>query len=218
MAQSDTSSQEVLRDEILADARRQAERAIRKAERDGQAAMEKAKSEAEQEREEKLATAHAAAERKRSLALASVPVEIGRMRAADVEQALRSLRERARQQLADRQGFDYGPTLALLAAEAIARMDGDAFVLGLSAADHSDYSKTLAAEVQARIERPGVSVTVDPQPADIAAGIVVRDPEGRQVWDNSLAARLDRLWPSLRSQLAEYLGLQAGAEPSGVQS
>jgi len=218
VAQSDTSSQEVLRDEILADARRQAERAIRKAERDGQAAIDKAKDEVDQERNEKLAAARQLAERKRMLALATVPVEIGRMRAADVEQTLGTLREQARGRLAARQGFDYGRTLAALAADAISRMAGDAFVLGLSAADHKAYGETLVEQVQASAPRPDLSLTVDPQPAGISDGVLVRDPDGRQVWDNSLTARLDRIWPLLRSQLAEHLGLGAATESSGVQS
>ena len=93
MVQSETSSQDVLRDEILADARRQAERTIRKAEREAQAVIDKAKAESQQERDGKLAMAHAAAERKRTLALATVPIEIGRLRAARAEQELTTLRD-----------------------------------------------------------------------------------------------------------------------------
>ena len=82
MVQSETSSQDALRDEILADARRQAERLIRKAEREAQATIDKAKARSQEARTTKLAAARAAAERKRTLTLATVPIEIGRMRGA----------------------------------------------------------------------------------------------------------------------------------------
>ena len=139
MVQSETSSQDVLRDEILADARRQAERAIRKAEREAQAAIDKAKAESQQERDSKLATARAAAERKRTLALATVPIEIGRLRAARAEQELTMLRDTIREKLSTREGMDYGAALVTLAAEAIARMAGEAFVLELSKADRQAF-------------------------------------------------------------------------------
>lgn len=218
MAQSDTSSQEVLRDEILADARRQAERAVRKAEREGQAAIEKAKEEAQRERDEKLAAAQAEAERKRMLTLATVPVDIGRMRAAKAEQMLHSLREQAAECLESRQGFDYGQTLPQLAVEAISHMEGDAFVLALGKVDLDAYGPTLADRVREAAGRSNVTISVDPQPAAISNGVVIRDLDGRQVWDNSLDARLDRMWPLMRSHLAEQLGLQTVSEPSGGQS
>jgi V/A-type H+-transporting ATPase subunit E len=218
VAQSDNNSQEVLCDEILADARRQAERAIRKAEREARAAIEKAKGEVEQERNVKLTEARQLAERKRMLALATLPVEIGRMQAADVERTLLSLRERILERLTARQGFDYARSLATLAAEAIERMEGDAFVMELAEADQEVYGEKLPRAVLERIERSDVQLTIAPQPASIASGVIVRDPDGRQIWDNSLAARLDRMWPLLRSQLANHLRLQNGVKTSGGQS
>ena len=105
-----------------------------------------------------------------------------------------------------------------LATDAIARMAGEAFVLELSEADQQAFGATLVDAVLERTKRPEINVTLDRQPANIQAGVIVRDPQRRQVWDNSLQARLDRMWPLLRSQLAKHLGLHASAEPSGEPS
>jgi V/A-type H+/Na+-transporting ATPase subunit E len=215
---SDSSSHEVLREEILADAVRQAERLVRKAEREAKALVAKATDESEQERRQKLAAAAATAERQRILTLATVPIEIARAQAARVEQELLGLREQVRQRLRTRQGFAYGEVLARLAAEAVARMDGDRFVLELSEEDLPKFGAALTAAVPARAGRPQITLTLSDAPAKIEGGVIVRDPQGRQVWDNSFAARLDRLWPQLRNQIAQYLGLDTRAERSGGQS
>lgn len=218
MNRSDSSSHEVLREEILADAVRQAERMVRKAEREAKALVAKATDESEQERRSKLAAAEATAERQRILTLATVPIEIGRSRATRVERELLALRDQVRERLLARQGFAYGETLERLAAEALARMEGDAFVLELSAKDLQQFGASLPGAVAARVGRPHVTLTVSDEPAKIAGGVIVRDPQGRQIWDNSLAARLDRLWPLLRNKIAEHLGLDTRAEPSGGPS
>ena len=201
----------------MADAVRQAERLVRKAEREAKALVAKATDESEQERRQKLAAAAATAERRRILTLATVPIEIARAQAARVEQELLGLREQVREQLQTRQGFEYGEVLARLAAEAVARMDGDRFVLELSEEDLQEFGAALTAAVPARAGRPQITLTLRDVPAKIEGGVIVRDPQGRQVWDNSFAARLDRLWPQLRNQIAQYLGLDNRAERSGGQ-
>lgn len=207
MQQFEKKPDSVLRDEILADARRQAQRMTRKAEQEAQALLDKAKAESEKERQEKLAVAEAKAEHHRAMALATVPVELGRKRAARIEQELSKLRERVCRELDNGGEGDYQQTLANLAAEALARMEGDTFVLELSSEDLSARGGTLPAAAARRAGRPGLAVTVSTEPADIRGGVIVRDPAGRQVWDNSLQARLERMWPLLRGQIADGLGL-----------
>ena len=97
MDRPETTSHEVLRDEILADAQRQATRVIRKAERDAKAILDKATSESQEERKGKMAAAQTEADRKRTLMFATVPNEIGRMRATRVEEELLSLRDKIRE-------------------------------------------------------------------------------------------------------------------------
>jgi V/A-type H+-transporting ATPase subunit E len=213
----DTRSDQVLRDEILADAQRQAQRLVRKARREADALVAKANEESEQERDRRLGAAQEAAERTRRLALATVPVETGRMQAARVERELQSLRDQIRERLLKRQGLDYGDLLVALAAEPLARMEGSAFVLELSPDDLRDYGRELAAAVAARAGRPNIRLTVADTPVKIQGGVIVRDAPGRQIWDNSLESRLDRMWPMLRSQLAAHLGFDTGTETEGGQ-
>jgi len=215
---SESSSHQVLRDEIIADAQRQAERLVRKAQREGKLMVDKAVTECEQQCQEKLDAARATAERNRMLILATVPVEIGRLRATRTEQELTALRDTVRDQLLARAGFEYRQCLLALAAEAIAQMEGDAFVLQLAQEDVKEHGPWLASGAAARAGRPGVTVTLDAAPASIRTGVIVRDPQGRQIWDNSFEARLDRLWPLLRHQMADHLGLRTTTQPAGGPS
>jgi V/A-type H+-transporting ATPase subunit E len=214
----ETKSHAVLRDEILADAKRQAQRLIRKAEREAKAAVDKATAESQEERTGKLASAQTNADRKRTLITATVPVEIGRMRAGRVEQELTALCEQVRVRLQQRRLDGYEDILVTLAAEALASMEGDSFLLELSHKDRETLGDKLAAAAAARAGRPDITVTVSTEPARIDSGVIVRDVEGRQVWDNSLEARLDRMWPLLRSQIADHMAIQSNAAPSGGQS
>jgi len=215
---SDTNSPESLRDEILADAQRQAERLIHKAEREAQSFIDKATADSRQEQQSKLAAAQASADRSRTLMLATLPVDIGRTRSVRVERELLTLRDRVREALDTRAGFDYEQTLVNLAAEALGRMEGDEFILELSVQDLKAMGQTLPAAVRKQIGRSHITITVSSEPADITGGVIIRDLVGRQVWDNSLRARLNRLWPQLRNQLAESLGLVSDATHSGGQS
>jgi len=199
--------QQVLTDEILSDARRQADRLRRRAERDAKQTVEEAERQTEADRGERLAEAKAEADRRRRLTLATVPVEEERLRAARIEEELDGVREAARERLLARQGFDYREMLVRLAAEPLRRMEGQAFVLELAEADRQAHGPDLAAAVRDRAGRDGLQVTLAPEPAPIEGGVVVRDAEGRQRWDNSLAARLERLWPALRRRVAEETGL-----------
>ena len=218
MDSPEIKSHAVLRDEILADAERQAQRLIRKAEREAKAILDKATAESKEQRASKLAAAQENADRKRALISATVPVEVGRMRARRVEEELLALCEQVRTEIKERRLEDYDAILATLAAEALASMEGDTFVLQLNEKDRQALGGTLGAVAAQQAGRPDVSVTVSAEPARIDAGVIVRDAEGRQVWDNSLEARLERMWPRLRSQIAEKTGIQSNAASSGGQS
>ena len=202
-------SQQVLREEILAEARRQSERILKHGRDDAEETVAKARAAAAKEHQDLLQTAKAEAVRRRELALAHVPVEAGRRRAARIEEILQSIREEARRRLLARVGFDYREVLTALAAEAIGKMDGHRFVLELASADRQAFGDAWVQEVGRRAaagrpesERAGLEVRLAAEPVDIQGGVRIRDVEGRQVWDNSLDARLERLWPSLRRQIA----------------
>jgi vacuolar-type H+-ATPase subunit E/Vma4 len=198
---TDQGSTEKLREEILADARRESEQIVIRAKQDAEKSLNNAVAEADRLRQEHLHQAHVEASRRSELILATVSVETGRLRAARIEGLLESVREEARQQLLAHEGFDYRETVIALAAHAISQMAGDAFFVKLSEAEQTILSDGLADKIAHRVGRP-VSINVLYEEDITGDGVIVEDAEGRQVWDNRFMKRLERLWPELRRQIA----------------
>jgi vacuolar-type H+-ATPase subunit E/Vma4 len=197
----DQNSTEVLREEILAAARREGEEIVSRARQDAEVFLTSAVGEADRLRQERLDQARAEAARQSELILATVTVETGRLRAARVEALLESVYEEACQRLVAREGFEYLETVIGLASHAISQMAGDGFVVKLSEADQTILGDGLAEEIAHRVGRP-VSITISYEPGITESGVIVEDTEARQVWDNRLVKRLERLWPELRRQVA----------------
>jgi vacuolar-type H+-ATPase subunit E/Vma4 len=197
----DQNSTEVLREEILADARREGEEIVSCARRDAEVFLTGAVAEADRVRQERLDHARAEAARQSALILATVPVETGRLRAARVEALLESVYEDACQRLLAREGFEYRETVIGLASHAISQMAGVGFVVKLSEADRTILGDGLAEEIAHRVGRP-VSITISYEPGITGGGVILEDTEARQVWDNRFVKRLERLWPELRRQVA----------------
>jgi len=193
--------QNVLRMEIIADAKRHADRALGHAQRQSEELRNKGRAQVEQETRDRLEAARRQADSRRELILAGVAIEAARRRSARIESTLGGVLDEARQRLLAHQGFDYRDALARLAAEAVSRMAGTNFALQLSEADRAALGDGLAEGVRRRVGREGLQVTVAAEAAKIDGGVIVRDAEGRQVWDNSLRARLDRFWPILRREI-----------------
>lgn len=215
MATANQNSPEVLREEILADARRESNQIVCRAQQEAQALLAKAAAEADQARRERLDQAHAEAGRRTELILATVPVEAGRLRSARVEVLLQSVRAEVHRRLVAREGFDYRETLLALAVAAMKRMPGSGFVVKLSAADCAAFGDELATDMARRVGRLPLSVTITKDSAAKDGVLVIQDVEGRRMWDNSLSARLDRLWPELRRQIAMKAALVLESKPGG---
>lgn len=193
--------------EVLAQARQQADETVRRARQTAQALLDRAAAEAGQRRQRQLEAARTEAARRKALALASVPIEVNRLRLARVESLLQSVREAAFARLQDRTAFDYGEALANLAVEALTSMDGNAFVVSLAPGERAVFGDALAEQIRRRTGRGSLEVTVADEASATGGGVRVEDPQGRQVWDNRFEARLARLWPELRRQLAVATGL-----------
>jgi vacuolar-type H+-ATPase subunit E/Vma4 len=194
-------SAEKMREEIFADARREGEKIVLRARQDAETSMTAATAEADRLRREHLDRARIDASRRSELILAAIAVETGRLRAARIEALLQSVCEEARRRLQDREGFDYQQTVINLAVDAIKRMAGDAFVLRLSEAEQSVLGDGLVGEIAGRVGR-SVSIAALYEEENKGGGVVVEDAETRQVWDNHLLKRLERLWPELRRRIA----------------
>lgn len=194
-------------EEILAEGRRRAEALREQARRQGEALLAQARADAEVLRREAVATAQALTRRRRDRARAGLDLEIARLRADRLEALLVALRERARRELLALRGPAAREVVCSLAAEALRRMDGAAFVL--SVWPGAALGPDLGEEV---VRRAGVGerrLTVCEEPEVAEPGFLLRDVEGRQEWDGRLGARLERLWPALRTPLAAGAGLLA---------
>lgn len=215
MATPDHNSAEILCEQILADARRESEAIISRARQEAEELLAKAKAEAAQIRQERLAQAQAEADRRRELILATVPVEAGRLRSARVETLLEAVRGEVRRQLMARDGLNYREVIIALAAEAAGQMSGEALVVRLSSADRIALGDGLAGEITRRVGRSPLSITVSDEIAITGGGLILCDAEGRQMWDNRLATRLERLWPELRRQIAIQASLVTHSSTPG---
>jgi vacuolar-type H+-ATPase subunit E/Vma4 len=154
-----------LREEILADARRESEEIVRRAQQEAESLLAKAAAEAERVRQERIEQARAEAARRMDLILATVPLEAGWLRSAGVEALLQSVCQEVRRRLVAREGFDYQESIIVLATEAVSQMVGKEFVVKLSPADRANFGGGLADEVTRRVGRSPLSLTLSEEPA-----------------------------------------------------
>lgn len=201
-ANTNDHSEEVLRREIIEQARSESERLVATARREAQTLLAEADDEARKERQTRLDTARAEADRRRELILATVPVEANRMESARVEALLQSIKEAARQQLQTGTMLNERETIVALAADALRRMVGEAFVIKLTRADRAGLTEGLIEEIARQTGRPSLLLTLAEDTWANDRGVVIEDAAGRLTWDNRLQARLERLWPELRRQIA----------------
>ncbi len=217
MATPNQNSPEILREEILADARRQSEEIIHHAKQEAEALLAKATAQADKARQECVDQARLKTDRRRESALATVPVEADRLRLARVEALLESMHEEIRRRLTAREGFDYRETIITLSAEAVKQMPASAFVVKLSAADRAALGEGLAGDIVRRVGPTPLEITISSDANLTEGGAIIEDTGGLQVWDNRLLARLERLWPELRRQIAAQTSLVGDNKtPGGV--
>jgi V/A-type H+-transporting ATPase subunit E len=194
-------SERVLSDEILADAERKAGRARKRGEREAKQILGRARQRAAEAAARTLEAAEERAQRLEAAAMATFETEVQRDLLAVRERQLDALFDAARARLADKDGYDYPAVLADLAAQAIEAMPADRMVLELNEGDRGIASSGWLDDVRRRIGRP-VEIAVADAPAPIDGGLTVRSADGRLLYDNSFDARIERLKPELRRQLA----------------
>lgn len=215
MAEPSHNPQNFLHEEILAEARRESEQIVGRARQEAGLLLARASTEAEKTRQEQLDLARVEAARRKELILSTVPIEAGRMRSARIEALLQCIHDEARRRLLARDGFDYRQCITVLAAAAVSHMAGNAFIVKLSPSDHRALGNDLAGEIAGLVGRSLLTITISDDPTISESGLIIQDAEGRQVWDNRLPARLERLWPELRPKIAIHTGLVSGAESAG---
>lgn len=211
---TDRDAAGILSEEILDEARKEAGEIVRRARQEAENISTAAEAEAGRVREEQLARARADAVRRTELIQATVPLETSRMRVQRIESLLESVHEQARQRLLARSGFTYRDALVALAATAINQMTGTAFSIKVPMADQAMLGDGLREDI-ARYARPGLQIDLSTDPDAGDGGVVVADADLRQVCDNGLLKRLERMWPDLRRQIAQKASFVPKTEPGG---
>jgi len=200
--------EKVLSDEILADARRRAERTVKRAEREGQKLIDRTLKKVEAVRKRVLRQTERRGERERHVFESGLTLEERMRRLRTQGQLLDEVFEKALERLRDRGSRDDRQVIRRLAVEAVLAMTGDAFVLRLAKDDLGEMKKGLPDEVAVAVRKQSdreVNVAVADRAAPIGGGVVVETSDGRQSFDNSFAGRLRRMKEELRFEVADVL-------------
>lgn len=198
-------AEKVLAQEILDDGKRRAER-IRA---DARAEAEKLMAEGEaraREESARLTTEGAETARKRAqMILSSVAQEIAQGKLRAREEVIQEVLAGAAKELEKLDGAAYRNAVVTLATEALRQMPGMKFVVRVAGLGEGDCAairetllKTLRDEGRA-LEIQCAATGSGPR------GVVVESADGRLRWDNSFAARLNRMKAGLRRSIAPVL-------------
>ena len=204
----DEEVEKVLSEEILSDARRRAERTIKRAERSGGKILDRAKDEAEKVRDRVLEQAETRMERERHTFDSTLTLEERMRRLKAQGELLDEVFARALEHLEGRDGVDCPRVVRELAVEAVLAMTGDAFVVRLGPDDLKSMKGKLPAEVAAAVHEASgreVRVSAAERAAPITGGVIVETADGRQRFDNSFAGRLRRMADELRFEVAQVI-------------
>lgn len=202
-----TQNGQPLRAEILKEASRQREQILQRAQATADHLMADAKEQARQTSDVQLQAALVEANRRREAILATVVVEAKRFWLNRTEELLHALHDQVQERLRTGNGFTRRQALIERAAEALARMHGDAFVLRLSTHDAEEVGLNLTEGILQRAKREVVKLDLISDPDAQDGDWVLQDVKGQQRWRLGLEARLERLWPELRCQVAAQLRL-----------
>jgi vacuolar-type H+-ATPase subunit E/Vma4 len=217
MTITDRDSSELLCEEISANARRDSDDILSCARRDAQDLLGKAHEEAGQVRLKRLEDARLEGERRKDITRAATFVECRRLRLARIESLLESIRSEVRENMVPQDKDEYRESVINLAAGAIKNMEGKDFIVRLREEDRAVLDGGIADLIAVRAGIPGANVELSFETLQTGGGPIVSDASGREVWDNSYAARVLRLWPDLRRVVVQKVfsgGLEAD-EPEG---
>ncbi len=194
--------------EILADAEAQAQRSVKKAQREAREILEHAHKEAQAQSEAILNAARERTQARTAIIKAGIEIEANRLALIARENTVQMILEEALRQTQNRSRPEYAASLATLGVEAISKMTGEAFVIGLNAEDTASLGESVLKAVAEKVrQRDGreVVLRLDDSPPPIAAGIIVQSEDGRQRVDSSFAKRLERNKNRLRLETAEII-------------
>ena len=205
MVEDAKTSEMKLEEEILADARRKADKIVERARRETEKILAQAEKSAEEEAAKIIAHFKERADKQRSIILATVDIEIKKRRLAREDRKVRSIIDEAKKRLFDKQSYDYKRALVNLATDAIRKMQGNDFVICLGKSDGNVAHDSLLSAIKSGVEDRAINLKFDSSPLLITGGILVKSADGRQYYDNSFDARLKRLQDYLRKFVADII-------------
>jgi len=186
-----------LRDEILSDAKRKAERALTRARRDADKARRQAETDQESEREQGLARAGERAAVQSRAVLATVAQEVRRRRLLAREEIIDRCLDEALTAAEDLPAEDSRRSLGELLAEALAALGPGESTIRVRPADLDFLSSQCLTALG--IESAPLTVVAD---TTIAGGVVAESHDRLRQFDNTYATRRKRLRERLRTLLA----------------
>jgi len=204
-----SESADALIEEILSDARKQAERTKRKARRKAEKITSNAEEKADTERERILQDARQKADAEQGRIEALIPQQEKFIRSQAVENLLNHARQKGVEKVRELTKSDeYPDILCGLAVEAINQMSGDAFNLFLTETDGEKegegFAERVADVVQDELGRD-VEVQISDETIKASGGLQIVGEGGHEVCDETFEARLERMWPRLRQEVAKTL-------------
>lgn len=187
---------------VLNEAHTEAERILADARAKADAVQQQAQQQAFAERDDILAHASQKADRLRSQAVASAQLQA---RAAELdrrEKLLNSVFDEARRQLPSiQQRDDYDQIARQLLREALIHLEADSILVRADELTKTYLTDQVLAAVSAELDVQVQQGTVLEQ----GIGLIVLTVDGHRQYDNTLEARLDRQWNSLRAPVLHLL-------------
>ena len=210
-----SEQEEKLRQEILGDARRKAERAIKRARRDAEKTLEAVRAEQDEARGKRLEAATREAEEKYRAVTAGIAYTIRRRWLLQREEVLDKLFAAMLPEIEAGEGIDRARSLRELLREALEAIGPAPVRLRLHPRDIEILDETSRAEVWRAAfgteSSPAMDMDVEPDES-IGRGLILESRDGRHMFDNTYATRLTRLRPVLRTELCA--GFTADEETS----
>lgn len=196
--------------EIIADARAKVDRAVKAAAREQNKIIGAAREEAKQAEESIIEKARQRAESRARIIRASAEPARRRLQLDAQEAVVLGVINDAKARLLDRDSDGYAQLLAALAAEAAELLGGDRLTAYLSEQDYAQLGADIARRFEAAAKAaakaaPGATFQVLPSPRPIAGGVIVASADGSRQVDNSIEARLRRIYPEIRRKIARAL-------------
>ncbi len=201
--------EQALGDEILADARRRADRIGQRAERDAEKVKRDADRQAESQRNRILEAARRRAAHEAEVMQGRIQQELLAFQQRARDGVLGRVRSDAEKRLADlAQTDEHRNALKRLALLAIQGMAGETFELALRPQDRERWGEDLPGEVEALVrDQCGrqVHVGLGEDAAEADGGLVMKGAGGHELADQTFGARFHRLWDQMRGHIAPLL-------------